>query len=74
MLDYVRFVVLTAVVIKIPIFWDITLCSPLKINLRFRGTCRLHAYLLHAALLIGLFFDSKDGVNMFFRNAVTFKG
>jgi hypothetical protein len=27
---------------KIPIFWDITPCSPLKVNRRFWGTCRLH--------------------------------
>jgi hypothetical protein len=32
----------TAVVMKIPVFWDITLCSSLKFNRRFRGTCRLH--------------------------------
>jgi hypothetical protein len=23
-------------------FWDMTPCSPLKVNRRFRGTCRLH--------------------------------
>jgi hypothetical protein len=23
-------------------FWDITSCSPFKVNRRFRGTCRLH--------------------------------
>jgi hypothetical protein len=27
--------------IKVPIFWDITLCSPLKANRRFGGTCFL---------------------------------
>jgi hypothetical protein len=27
---------------KSSIFWDITLCSPLKVNQRFRGTCHLH--------------------------------
>jgi hypothetical protein len=27
---------------KISIFWDITPCSPLKVNLRFGGACRLH--------------------------------
>jgi hypothetical protein len=32
--------VLTAVFMN-PIFWDITLCNPLKINRRFWGTCRL---------------------------------
>jgi hypothetical protein len=28
--------------LKSSIFWDITPCSPLKVNGRFRGTCRLH--------------------------------
>jgi hypothetical protein len=27
---------------KISIFWDITSCSPLKVDRRFGGTCRLH--------------------------------
>jgi hypothetical protein len=38
----VRFEVLTAVVMKSIIFWDIMSCSPLKVNLRFGGTCHLH--------------------------------
>jgi hypothetical protein len=28
--------------LKSSIFWDITPCSPLKVNRRFGGTCRLH--------------------------------
>jgi hypothetical protein len=32
--------VLTAVVMKISVFWDITPCSPLKPNWHFGGTCR----------------------------------
>jgi hypothetical protein len=36
---YVRFEVLTAVVMKNSIFWDITPSNPLKINRRFGGTC-----------------------------------
>jgi hypothetical protein len=36
------FEVLTAVVIKSSIFWDITQCSQLIVNRRFRGTFRLH--------------------------------
>jgi hypothetical protein len=28
--------------IKISIFWDVMLCSPLKVNRRFGGTCRLN--------------------------------
>jgi hypothetical protein len=34
-----RFEVLTAVFIESIIFWDIMLCSPLKVNRRFGGTC-----------------------------------
>jgi hypothetical protein len=34
--------VLTAVVMKTSVFWDITPCSPLKVNGRFGGTYRLH--------------------------------
>jgi hypothetical protein len=36
------FEVLTAVVMKSSIFWDIKPCSPLKFNRRFGGTYRLH--------------------------------
>jgi hypothetical protein len=35
------FEVLTAVVMKSSIFWDITSCSPFKANRRFGGKCRL---------------------------------
>jgi hypothetical protein len=34
--------VLTAVVLKSCIFWDITPCRPLRIIRRFGGTCCLH--------------------------------
>jgi hypothetical protein len=37
----VGFQVLTAVVMKNTLFWNITPCSPLKANRRFGGTCRL---------------------------------
>jgi hypothetical protein len=37
----VGFEVLTVVVMRIAIFWDIAPCSP-YINLRFRGTYRIH--------------------------------
>jgi hypothetical protein len=40
--EYVGFKVLTAVVMKSTIFWDITPCSPLKIDWRFGGIYRLH--------------------------------
>jgi hypothetical protein len=49
---YVGFEVLTAVVINTSVFWDITLCSPLKVSPRFReriaSTFRVEKY---AALL-----------------------
>jgi hypothetical protein len=35
---FVEFEVLTAVVMKSTIFWDITPCSPLRVNRRFGGT------------------------------------
>jgi hypothetical protein len=34
--------ILTAMVMKSSIFWDITPCSPLKVNRHFGGTYRLH--------------------------------
>jgi hypothetical protein len=40
--NYVGSEVLIAVVMKSFIFWDITLCSVLKINHRFGGICRLY--------------------------------
>jgi hypothetical protein len=36
------FEVLTAVLMKSSVLWGITPCSPLKVNRRFGGTCRLH--------------------------------
>jgi hypothetical protein len=39
---YGGFEVLTAVVIKSTIFWDITPCSQLKVNRRLGGKYRLH--------------------------------
>jgi hypothetical protein len=38
----VGFEVLTAVVMKSSIFWNIRPCSPSKVNRCFDGTCRLH--------------------------------
>jgi hypothetical protein len=68
--------VLTAVVMKSTIFWDLTACSPLKVNRRLGGTYRLHlrglqallATCFHTGFLLGLFFDPEDGGDMFFRN------
>jgi hypothetical protein len=55
----VGFEVLTAVVIKssTSIFWDVTPCSHLKMNLRFGGTCRI-------------LFDPENGDDMFLRKVV----
>jgi hypothetical protein len=39
--SHVRFNVITAVVVKNSIFWDIMPCSPLKINWHLGGTCNL---------------------------------
>jgi hypothetical protein len=38
----VGFEVFTAMGMTSTIFWDITACSSLKVNLCFGGTCRLH--------------------------------
>jgi hypothetical protein len=40
--QYVGFEVLTAVVMKSSVFWDLMPCSPLKVNQSFSGTCRHH--------------------------------
>jgi hypothetical protein len=40
--SFVEYEVLTAMVMKSPIFWDITPCSPLKVNRLSEGTCCLH--------------------------------
>jgi hypothetical protein len=60
----VGFEVLTAVV-KSTIFWDITLCSSLKVNRRFGAL--LGTY-FDASFFFGSFFDPKDGSDMFLRN------
>jgi hypothetical protein len=39
---FIVFEVLTAVIMKSSIFWTITLCSLVKVNQHFRGTCYLH--------------------------------
>jgi hypothetical protein len=63
--NYFPFEVLTAVVMKSSICWDITPCSPLKVNRRFGGSA---CNLLHAAFLPDLFFDPEDGSDMHLRN------
>jgi hypothetical protein len=66
--DYVGLEVLTAVIMKSSIFWNIAPCSPLKVNRHFGGTCRPACYLLHVGFLFGLFFDSEDRADMFLQN------
>jgi hypothetical protein len=59
--QYIGFEVLTAVVMKSTIFWDITPCSPLKVNRRFGGTYRLNlcpAYHLLARWFIARAYSS----------------
>jgi hypothetical protein len=51
----VGFQVLTSVVMKSTIFWDITPCSPVSVNRRFGGTYLLATCLL-AGFLLNLFF------------------
>jgi hypothetical protein len=60
---------------KNSIFWDITPCSPLKVDRRVRGTRRLHLHCrrisrscFHAGFLLDLCFDPEDGGDMFLRN------
>jgi hypothetical protein len=50
----VGFEVLTPVVMKSAIFWDITACSPLKVNISEEH--------------VTWFFDPEDGGDMFLRN------
>jgi hypothetical protein len=68
--------VLTAVVMKSSVFWDITRCSLLKVKRHFGETCHFHlqgrrisssCYLLNARFLLGLFFDPENE-DMFLRN------
>jgi hypothetical protein len=73
---HVRFEILTAVVMKSTIFWNITPCSPLKVKPTFRSNIsstssvvgRAQLSTFHAGFLISLFFDPEDGSDMFLRN------
>jgi hypothetical protein len=51
---------------KCSVFWEVTSCSPLKINLRFRGTLRFHLFRVEeeakqgkTGFLLDLFFDAE---------------
>jgi hypothetical protein len=71
----VGFEVLTVVIMKSSIFWDVTVCSRVKVNRRFRGTYRLYFQgrmgakqelcLLQTGFLLGLFFYTEDGGDVF---------
>jgi hypothetical protein len=64
---------------RILIFWDITPCSPLKINRHSSGTCRLHlqgrsiiqainqheGWSTKSGFLRSFFFEPDDGCNIF---------
>jgi hypothetical protein len=68
----VGFEVLTAVVMKSSIFWDIMSCSPLKVTPRFGGTCRLHLQIRRMSQTTnereaGCKQSSEDGGDVFLR-------
>jgi hypothetical protein len=63
--------------LKSSIFRDITRCSPMKVNLRFGGTCHLHFQgrricrarnPRESRWKAELCFDPEDGSDMFLRN------
>jgi hypothetical protein len=56
--------VLTIMIMKSSLFWDIILCNPLKLNQYFRGTCSL----LQVGFLFSISFNPEDGGNMFLQN------
>jgi hypothetical protein len=76
------FEILTLLVMRHYIFWDITTSISLKANLRFGGTFRLHFQVIRretrtqheagikqsSCSLFGIFFDLSNGGNMFVRN------
>jgi hypothetical protein len=80
----VRFEVLTPVVVRSTMSWDITPCSPLKVNRRFGATyhLRLQGRRVSPAInqresrwqaelagfSLGLFFNPEDRGDMFLRN------
>jgi hypothetical protein len=56
--------VLTAVVTNSSIFSDIMLCSPLKVNQHYRGTCRLHLLILRPEDGGGMFLWNVDWLSI----------
>jgi hypothetical protein len=57
---------------RVSVFWDITPCSPFKVNRSFGGTCRFHlqdqTISHHADFLLGMLLDPEDGDDTFLRN------
>jgi hypothetical protein len=79
MFFFVGFEVLTAVVMKISVSWDITPYSPVKLTdiseeniasiFRVEESAKQETIaLLHAGLLLGLFLNPKNGDRIFLRN------
>jgi hypothetical protein len=74
------FEVPTAVTMKSSTVWDITACSPVKVNLRFGGTYLLHLQGRRASHIMFLLpvswwflawlFDPEDGSDMLLRNGL----
>jgi hypothetical protein len=59
---YVGFEVLTAVVMKNTVFWDITPCSRMKVRAASRATS------FHSCILLGSLLDPEDGGDVILRN------
>jgi hypothetical protein len=71
--NYLGFEVLTAVVMKGTIFWDVTPFSPLSANRRFGGTYRLHLKgrkISRARNQRESTCHPEDGGDMFFQNGL----
>jgi hypothetical protein len=62
---YVGVVVITTVVLKSSVFWDITPCSPLKVNRCFGGACRwFFAWLILSTLKMEATCSSETSVEL----------
>jgi hypothetical protein len=64
-MQYIGFEVLTAVVMKSYIFWDVMSYSLFKVDWCSRGTCH---HLQASGFLLRLFFDHEDGGDIFLWN------